>query len=221
MGSPDYSPLPRESTDSDRYIAPSSDGYRTSEEYSPRTSKSRSVTINYVLILRLMNLAFGSAAFALFVTHGYEKYIAADVFLMLSLIFNTVRILHTFVSSVFHVTVEISRGSWQSKLSVRPNGAKATNVMDFLLASGLAFSMIGGMVNNYENYLVVDGIVIAFFAMAIQYIIALPIQNQTFMLKFHFHSENDENREELFGRNDAHRIILRDDENRQTAENLV
>ncbi|TGO49866.1 hypothetical protein BOTNAR_0414g00060 [Botryotinia narcissicola] len=221
MGSPDYSPLPRESTDSDRYIAPSSDGYRTSEEYSPRTSKSRSITINYVLILRLMNLAFGSAAFALFVTHGYEKYIDADVFLMLSLIFNTVRILHTFVSSVFHVTVEISRGSWQSKLSVRPNGAKATNVMDFLLASGLAFSMIGGMVNNYENYLVVDGIVIAFFAMAIQYIIALPIQNQTFMLKFHFHSESDENREQLFGRNDAHRIILRDDGNRQTAENLV
>ncbi|TGO34245.1 hypothetical protein BHYA_0206g00160 [Botrytis hyacinthi] len=221
MGSPDYSPLPRESTDSDRYIAPSSDGYRTSEEYSPRTSKSRSVTINYVLILRLMNLAFGSAAFALFVTHGYEKYIAADVFLMLSLIFNTVRILHTFVSSVFHVTVEISRGSWQSKLSVRPNGAKATNVMDFLLASGLASSMIGGMVNNYENYLVVDGIVIAFFAMAIQYIIALPIQNQTFMLKFHFHSESDENREEFLGQNDTHRIILRDDGNRQTAENLV
>ncbi|KAF7900111.1 hypothetical protein EAF00_004447 [Botryotinia globosa] len=246
MGSPDYSPLPRESTDSDRYIAPSSDGYRTSEEYSPRTSKSRSITINYVLILRLMNLAFGSAAFALFVTHGYEKYIAADVFLMLSLIFNTVRILHTFVSSVFHVTIEISRGSWQSKLSVRPNGAKAIrarsdlykmwsdtqyrlknrseqalNVMDFLLASGLAFSMIGGMVNNYENYLVVDGIVIAFFAMAIQYIIALPIQNQTFMLKFHFHNESDENREEFLGQNDTHRIILRDDGNRQTAENLV
>ncbi|KAF7922110.1 uncharacterized protein EAE98_008321 [Botrytis deweyae] len=221
MGSPDYSPLPRESTDSDRYIAPSSDGYRTSEEYSPRTSKSRSVTINYVLILRIMNLAFGSAAFALFVTHGYEKYIGADVFLMLSLIFNTVRILHTFVSSVFHVTVEISRGSWQSKLSVRPNGAKATNVVDFLLASGLASSTIGGMATSYENYLVVDGIVIAFFAMAIQYIIALPVQNQTFMLKFHFHRENDENREEFPGQNDAHRIILRDDGNRQTPENLV
>ncbi|KAF7909311.1 uncharacterized protein EAF01_003029 [Botrytis porri] len=221
MGSPDYSPLPRESTDSDRYIAPSSDGYRTSEEYSPRTSKSRSITINYVLILRLMNLAFGSAAFALFVLNGYDKYIAADVFLMLSLIFNTVRILHTFVSSVFHVTVEISRGSWQSKLSVRPNGAKATNVMDFLLASGLALSMIGGMVSSYENDLVVDGIVVAFFAMAIQYIIALPVQNQTFMLKFHFHGESDANREEFLGQNDAHRIILRDDGNRQTAENLV
>lgn len=41
------------------------------------------------------------------------------------------------------------------------------------------------------------------------------------MLKFHFHSESDENREELFGRNDAHRIILRDDGDRQTAENMV
>ncbi|TEY34240.1 hypothetical protein BOTCAL_0642g00010 [Botryotinia calthae] len=222
MGSPDYSPLPRESSDSDRYIAPSSDGgYRSSDEYPHRTSKSRSITINYVLILRLMNLGFGSAAFALFVISGGGQYIAADIFIMFILIFNAVRILRTFVSSVFHLTVEISRGSWQSKLSVGPNGAEATNVMDFVLASGLLSSMIGGMVNNGRNNDVADGIILAFFALAIQYIIALPIQDQTFMIKFHFHSEKDENRGELLGRNDSHRIILRDDGNRQTPEDLV
>ncbi|ESZ95146.1 hypothetical protein SBOR_4446 [Sclerotinia borealis F-4128] len=225
MGSPDYAPLPRESSDSERYIYSTPDEYRTSLGDTLRTPKSRSITINYVLILRLINLSLAIPSFIIFVRDGFEQYIAADIFLMLIMIFNTVRILHLFVSSVFQVTVEVSRGAWQSKLSVQPNGARATNVMDCILASGLGFAMIGGLVNYWRNSQLVAGIVLAFFTMAIQYIIALPIKNQTFMLKFHYYNKsegNGESGEGLQPHNDeVIRAIPRDEPYRQTPEDLV
>ncbi|KAB8296783.1 hypothetical protein EYC80_002200 [Monilinia laxa] len=194
MGSPDYAALPRESSDSDRYLSHTLDTYRTSLGYTHQP-QGRSIALNHVLILRLVNLSFALPSFIIFVRQGHEKYIGADIFLMLIMIFNTVRILHLFISSVFHITVEITRGSWQGRLSVRPNGARTTNVLDCLLASGLGIAMIGGMVGNWRNHRVVGGIVLAFFTMAIQYIIALPIKNQSFTLKFHCHRENGDNEE--------------------------
>lgn len=61
-----------------------------------------------------------------------------------------------------------------------------------------------------------------FLHRALQYIIALPIRNQTFMLKVHYHSESRENEEGLLQHSgDVHQVAPRDESYRQTPEDLV
>ncbi|RAL59781.1 hypothetical protein DID88_000410 [Monilinia fructigena] len=78
------------------------------------------------------------------------------------------------------------------------------------------------MVRNWRNNSVVDGVVLAFFTMCFQYIIALPIKNQSFTLKFYYHSETRENKDgQIRCSNEIHRLPLGNEAHRQTSEDLV
>ncbi|PQE33549.1 hypothetical protein CJF32_00003440 [Rutstroemia sp. NJR-2017a WRK4] len=186
MGSPGYLPLPRESTDSER-MPLNPPAFPSEFRRGGRTCR---FTINYVLILRIVNFAFALPAFILFVTDANGgDFIPAEVFLMFGIVFNTIRILHTFISSVLLVDIEIICGTWRKTLSVKPNGALATHVTDALLAMTLMITMIVGVTSNYATYRVVPSIVLSFLTMAFQFIIALPIKNPTFNVGFTFLKE--------------------------------
>jgi hypothetical protein len=162
MGSPGYLPLPRESIDSER-MPLNPPAFPSEFRRGGRTCR---FTINYVLLLRIVNFAFALPAFILFVTDARGgDFIPAEVFLMFGIVFNTVRILHTFISSVLLVDIEISCGTWKKTLSVKPNGALATHVTDALLAMTLMITMIVGVTQNYETDRVVPSIVLSFLTM--------------------------------------------------------
>jgi hypothetical protein len=159
MGSPGYQHLPRESTDSER-MPLNPPAYLNDSRRAGRTCH---FTINYVLILRLINFALALPAFILFEKDAWGvDFIAAQVFLMFGIVFNTVRILHTFISSVLHVDIEFSCGTWRKNLSVKPNGARATHVTDALLAVSLMISMIVPVAIDYANWRVMASITLSF-----------------------------------------------------------
>src|SRR6266536_70470 len=66
-----------------------------------------SITINPVLILRLISTILALTAFIIFVIDGGNAFIAADIFLMSIIIINVLMIIHYFVSNVLRVTVEL------------------------------------------------------------------------------------------------------------------
>ncbi|KAI9648934.1 hypothetical protein NHQ30_001500 [Ciborinia camelliae] len=178
MGSPEYAPLPRKSSEFDRYPSPTP-SERKSLSGSPRTRKTTLVAINYVFIFRFINLIFAMAAWQV-LSLGPREYLAALIFLALIVIFNACQMLHLF-ASFLDVTVEIN---CCIKLLGRQSGARATHIMDCLLASGLGIATIG-LRDSRRYHEFVGGIGLAFIVMGIQSIIALPIKNPTFTLKFH------------------------------------
>jgi riboflavin transporter FmnP len=188
MGSPTYLPLPRESTDTERMpLNPSA-----FPNDSRRAGRTCHFTINYVLILRVINFALALPAFIIFEKDAWgADFIAAEVFLMFGIAFNTVRILHTFISSVLHVDIEFSCGTWRKNLSVKPNGAMATHVTDALLAASLMISMIAAVAIDYANWRVIAPITLSFIVVALQYVIALPIRNPTFNVAVTFLKEQN------------------------------
>ncbi|KAM3083761.1 hypothetical protein ACMFMG_002126 [Clarireedia jacksonii] len=215
MGSPTYQPLPRDSTDSER-MPLNSPLYPIESSHAGRTCR---LSINYVLILRIANFAMALPAFVLFIEDGYgNNFIAAEVFLMFGIVFNVLRILHSFISSVFHVDIEISCGAWRRTISVQPNGASATHVVDVLLAVSLMISMIVGVSHNHRTYRVLSSIGLSFTVMTLQYIIALPIRDSTFALVFKFHKERSS--DAMLQYRDADDAVVAPAV-AQTAENMV
>jgi hypothetical protein len=69
--------------------------------------KTYTITINPVLILRLISTILALTAFIIFVIDGGDAFIAADIFLMSIIIVNVLMIIHYFVSNVLKVTVEL------------------------------------------------------------------------------------------------------------------
>ena len=141
-----YTLLPRASEDTDRESSPH-------EHLLPsmnmiRLPRSYGLTLNPVLLLRIIASILSLTTFIILVIDGGEQFIAADIFVMFILILDILMILHHFLSHVFKVTVELRQQAWSRDWGSQ-NKPKVSIYFDYGLSMCLLLCLIiGNAVKN-------------------------------------------------------------------------
>lgn len=183
-----YHVLPRDSEDysdredSNEFLLPSPTSIDTR-----KLPKTHSMTANPCVILRFLSGVLAFAAFMLLVLHNSgNKFISADVFLMLIVVMNIIMIPCHTASSSLQISVEfrgqlISLGEGSFK---KPN---ISSYLDLLFSVSLLISLLVGWtrVRHYDvNDAIVAGSVLGYIVIGFQVIVAIPMLDQlTFKIK--------------------------------------
>lgn len=100
-----------------------------------------SFTLNPPVVFRGLSTLLALIAFIIFCIDGGDEFIAADIFLMITIIANLLILIHYTVSHLVKVTVEVRQQSYALGDKKKP---KVTTYLDLGFAAALALSLIIG-----------------------------------------------------------------------------
>lgn len=140
---------PHASEDTDRESSPHEHLLPTTNINTKYFPTTYSITLNPVLVLRIISTILALTTFIILVIDGGDAFIAADIFLMSIIIGNVLMVIHHGISHVFKVTVELRQQAWQPNLASK-NKPKISMYFDVVLSIILMICLlIGNAVSDH------------------------------------------------------------------------
>lgn len=138
-----------------------------------------SVTLNPLYALRILSTVLSITAFIIFVIDGGDAFIAADIFLAFTFIYNILILIQHSITHIFKITVELRSSSepWRHDIGSTRRKVKPNMYIDVGLAVCLIICLIIGdaCVNRYHGGGAWQAaVVLGWFVVIIQIMLAVP-----------------------------------------------
>ena len=139
----------------------------------PKFPQLWSITIDVTLIPRSISTVLSLTSFIIFCIDGGSSFIAADIFLMVTILYNIIITIHYCLSNLLKVTVELPQQAWKREIAT-PQNLNLPQYLDIIFAS-LSFLcvVIGRLMYSSWDDEPKDACIVAYFAVLMQVLCSL------------------------------------------------